>query len=264
MADTTSKKLLTLLRPEQPGPVRRAAALVLGEIGPREKELAVALCEQLADPDPELRAEVTKAVGKLRIESALPQLVERVQAGGPEADLAAQAAACMGAKGIRALQDLMSKVPPGLRRRIAGAMGTGGTSTAENAAVETLLDSDPGVVAAATHTLIDRAGSLSAAERRAIADRALELVQPKKGARLPTHSEVALLRVLATLRDPRAEKIWWDRAEPPHAPAKARAAPSKRSGWPLGLRCSVKPSVANRSVSPGAKTAERSSCTGER
>ncbi len=122
MADATTKKLLGLLESEQPAPLRRAAALVLSEVGSKDKDLTEALCGQLDDADPDVRIEMMRAVGKLRIEPALPKLLERVKAGGPEADVAAQAAACLGSRGIHALQDLMSQTAPGLRRRIAGVL----------------------------------------------------------------------------------------------------------------------------------------------
>jgi HEAT repeat protein len=224
MADTTTKKLLRLLEPDQPLPLRRAAALVLGEVGTKDRELTDALSAQLADPDPDMRIQIMQTVGKLHIESALSQLLERVKAGGPEADVAAQAAACLGARGIHALQELMGQTAPGLRRRIAGALAAGRTPTAENAAVETLLDTDPGVVDAAARTLLGQVRTLTDSQRRAVVDRALELLQPrKKGAAPPPHSLAALVRLLAAIGDARAEKVYWTCAEPGH-PAELRAA----------------------------------------
>ena len=58
-----------------------------------------------------------KSIGKLRIDKALPRLLERVSAGGEEAETAAHAVAQLGARGIRALQELMPQTAPGLRRR---------------------------------------------------------------------------------------------------------------------------------------------------
>lgn len=222
MADTTSKKLLRLLQSHQPMPLRLAAAQVLGEVGSRDAEHAQALCETLTDPEPALRLEVLQAIGKLRIEKALPQLLERVKEGGPESEAAAQAAAHMGAKGIKALRTLMTEVAPGLRRRIAAAMATGGTADAENAAVDALLDSDPGVVNAAARTLLSEVPTLGDSQRRALADHLLELLGPRKGGGLPQASEAALLRVLAAIGDVRGSSVFWTRAEPGHA-AEVRA-----------------------------------------
>src|SRR5947207_1664647 len=149
MADATHQKLLRLLHPDQPPELRSAAALVLGEVGNRDKEMAEALCHSLDDAEPVVRLQVITAVGKLRIEPALPQLLTRVREAGPEADAAALAAARLGSKGIRAVQGLMAEAHPGLRRRLAAALAAAGTARAETAAVDALLDGDPGVVDAA-------------------------------------------------------------------------------------------------------------------
>src|SRR3954454_960872 len=114
MQDTTTKKIVRLLQPEHAPEVRSAAALVLGEVGTRDAELAKALCDRLQDEDPTLRLQLIKSVGKLRVEQALPLLLERIKEGGAEAEAAAQAAAHIGAKGTTALQSLMPKVAPGL------------------------------------------------------------------------------------------------------------------------------------------------------
>src|SRR5438876_548402 len=70
----TGKQIVQLLDPRQPAEVRRAAALVLGELGGRDADVAKALCDQLHDSDSGLRLEVIRAVGKLKVEKALPAL----------------------------------------------------------------------------------------------------------------------------------------------------------------------------------------------
>src|SRR5579875_3751414 len=81
MADTT-KKILRLLHPDQPLDVRCAAVVVLGEIGGKDAELTRVLCDALKDEEARLRLQVIQAVGKLRIEAALPYLLDRVKEGG--------------------------------------------------------------------------------------------------------------------------------------------------------------------------------------
>lgn len=198
---------------------RAAAAHVLGLLGVREAEMATALTAALDDPESAVRLQAERAIGLLRIESALPKLLQRISDGGPEADVAAQAAAHLGAKGIQALQRLMGQVAPGLRRRIASALAAGGTATAGTAAVDALLDSDPGVVDAAVRSLLSEVGSLSAAQKRGVADRVLELLHPRKAPSIPAASESALLRLLAALGDSRAEPIFWARISDAHDPA---------------------------------------------
>jgi HEAT repeat protein len=215
MADTT-KKVLRLLHPDQPIDMRCAAALVLGEIGTKDAELTRALCDSLTDGEPRLRLQVIKSVGKLRIEAALSQLLERVKEGGEEAEQAAQAAAKLGAKGTRALQELMPKVAPGLRRYIAAALAAAGTASSETAAVAVLLDKDSGVVEAALRSLISGVPALTPAHRKTLAAQLLELIDNKKEP-LSAVSESAVLRLLAALDDPRAEAVLWERIVPPHS-----------------------------------------------
>ena len=212
-------KLLRLLHPDHAAEVRRAAALVLGELGVRDAEAADALCECLEDAEPAVRLEAIRAVGKLRVEPALPRLLKRIREGGEEGDAAAHAAAHLGPKGTRALQELMPKVAPGLRRYIAAALAGGGTASA-TAAV--LLDKDPGVVEAAVRSLSEQIPTLAAAQRQAWTDHLLELAGDRKGG-LPGATQTAVVRLLAALDDPRAGAALWEKAGPPHR-AEVRAA----------------------------------------
>lgn len=221
MADATAKKLLDLLQADHGVDVRAAAVLVLAEIGNRDDLIASELCARLDDDDGVVRQQAIRAVGKLKIEQAMPKLLDRVQAGGEESEAASHAVAGLGSKGTRALQGLMDKVAPGLRRRIAGALAAAGTSSAETAAVDALLDTDPGVVEAATRSLINGIPELTPAHRRSLADHLLGLLKGhKKDLALP--SEAAVVRLLAALGDARGTAFLWERTMPPH-PAEMRA-----------------------------------------
>jgi HEAT repeat protein len=214
MLDVTARKLLPLLRADQPSDLRCAAVRVLRELGSRDADLVRALRELLADADAAVRLQALSAIGELRIESVLPQLLARVQEGGQEAEAAALAAARLGPRGTRALQELMGQVAPGLRRRIAAALPAGGTASAGTATITVLLDSDPGVVDAATRSLLGRVASLTSAQKRSLADQALELLQPRSRSSHPAlsvPSEIALIRLLAALGDRRSEPVLWSR-----------------------------------------------------
>jgi HEAT repeat protein len=165
-----------------------------------------------------------KSIGKLRVDAALPRLLERVRHGGEEAETAAQAAAHLGAKGTHALQNLMGQVAPGLRRRIASALAAGGTASAETAAVDVLLDSDPNLVDAAARSLLEKIPSFESRHRRALTEQVLKLLTPRRNAPLAAHSETALLRVLAGIKDPRGESVFWARVGPSHPPELRAAA----------------------------------------
>jgi HEAT repeat protein len=229
MTDTT-KKILRLLHPDQPMDVRCAAVLVLGEIGSKDAALTRALIDALQNGEAQLRRQVIQAVGKLRIEAALPHLLERIKEGGEEAEQAAQAAAKLGAKGTRALQELMPKVAPGLRRYIASALAAAGTASAETAAVAVLLDRDPGVVEAAGRSLLAQVSALTPAHRKALADQLLELIGHKKES-LSLSAESVILRLLAALDDPRAEAVLWEHIVPPYPPEVRAAALQALGKW---------------------------------
>jgi HEAT repeat protein len=227
MTDPT-KKILRLLKPDEPLDVRCAAALVLGEIGSKDAELTRALCDALKDGEARLRMEAIKAAGKLRIEAALPHLLERIKDGGEEAERAAHEAAKLGTKGTRALRVLMPKVAPGLRRYIASALAAAGTTSAETAAVAVLLDRDPGVVEAAGRSLLAQVPSLTPAHRKALVDQLLGLISNKKEPLSPS-SQSAILRLLSALDDPRIEAVLWERIVPPH-PLEVRVAALQAMG----------------------------------
>jgi len=227
-----STKLLGLLDPARPPEVRRAAALVLGELGAKDATVAKTLCELLHDDQPAVRLEVIKSLGKLKVEQAIPQLVARVEKGGEEAELAAHAAARLGAKGTAALQKLMHHVAPGVRRYIAAALASGGTASAEDATLEVLVDKDSAVVEAAVRSLIGQIPSLSAAQKKDWADHILRLAERKKNKTpLAPVSEAAVVRLLAALDDPRAGPVLWDRIPAPHPPEVRAAALQALGKW---------------------------------
>ena len=213
MADTTLQKVLQLLGPETPTELRGAAALVLGEVGVRDGHLDQAICSLLDDPDSSVRNRAMSAIGKLRIEKALGRLVERVSLGGEEGEAAAYAVARLGARGTRALQELMPQTAPGLRRRIASALAATDTASAETAALDALLDNDPGVVDASARSLISKVPSFSKQHRKALVERVLDLLGARKPHALPLASEAALVRLLSAVEDARGEAAFWARVD---------------------------------------------------
>jgi HEAT repeat protein len=222
MADATLHKVLELLRPETASELRGAAALVLGEVGVRDGHVDQAICQLLDDPDPNVRSRAMNAIGKLRIEKALGRLVERVSLGGEEGEAAAYAVARLGARGTRALQELMPQTAPGLRRRIASALAATDTASAETAALDALLDNDPGVVDASARSLISKVPSFSKQHRKALVERVLDLLGARKPHALPLASEAVLVRLLSALEDPRGEAAFWARVDATR-PAEIRA-----------------------------------------
>lgn len=227
--DGSLKKLLRLIDADHPAEVRRAALIVLGELGGKDKEAAEVVWASLTDEAPEVRIEAIRTAGKLKVEQAMSPLLERIKEGGAEGEAAAEAVAHMGAKGTKALQDLMPRVAPGLRRYIASALGSGGTASAETAAVAVLLDSDPGVVEAAVKSLAAQVPTLSAAHRKDMVEHLLGMLAGKK--KPAPVSERAIVRLLAVIDDPRVEKVLWQRVLPPNPPDLRAAALSALGRW---------------------------------
>lgn len=214
MADDVAKKIVRLLADENPSEVRIAALTVLSELGVKDAASAESIVGLVRAPEQPVRLQAIQAIGKLKIDAGLPELLAWVKEGGPEAEHSAQAAAKLGAKGTKALQDLMHKVPPGLRRYIAAALGSGGTASADSAALHVLLDTDPGVVDAAVRSLIAQMPSLTPAKRHALAEQLVALLKED----LSPHSELAAVRMLAALGDASVEPLFWDRIQPRYAP----------------------------------------------
>src|SRR2546423_12890709 len=115
-------KIIRLTQPEQPADVRAAALTVLGELGGRDAAVNAAVLDALAADDGAVRIRAVRAAGQLRIDKSLPLLIERINHGGVEGELAAEAAAKLGSKGTHALQDVIHKVVPRVRKYIASAL----------------------------------------------------------------------------------------------------------------------------------------------
>lgn len=224
-----TSNLVRLLKTDQPADVRRSAVVVLTELDLREPAVATAVREALDDPDGGVRLQAIHAVGKLKIDAGLPQLLDRIYGGGPEAEQSAEAAVRLGAKGVKGLQQLMPKVAPGLRRYIAAALASGGTG-ADAAALAMLRDKDPNVVDSAVRSLVGKIPTLTAAQTKALTGELLDLAGNKKSP-LPPQTEAAVVRLLAVLNDPRAADALWDRAVAPHPPEIRAAALQALGKW---------------------------------
>jgi HEAT repeat protein len=220
--DSTLKKLIALITEAEKLPVRRAAVTLVGALKPaKDQSLNKALVAVLEDEDPELRRLAVETLGELRVDEALPRLVKLVEVGGADVDPAVQALGHLGARGTKALSQVMSRVAPGLRRRIAAGLALAGTESAVLATAQTLLDEDPGVVEASARSLSLEVPQLSAGQKRALAEHLLEHLTSrgrkspeKNAAALSPTSEAAVLRVLAALHPPEAEEAYWDRIDP--------------------------------------------------
>lgn len=227
--DIPLKKLARLLKPDQPDDVRAAAVVVITELGAKDAETTAELLARLDDESGDVRVQAIKAAGRLKLAKALPTLLERIKSGGEEANLAADAAAKLGAEGVRGLQELMPTVAPGLRRYIAAALTGAGSGGAE-AGVSVLLDRDPQVAAAAATAIIGRIPTMPA-DRRAELIEELVAVAGDKKRKLPPSAELPVVKVLASINDPAAAEALWEWVSPPHPVEVRSAALQAVGGW---------------------------------
>ncbi|QVL32653.1 hypothetical protein KIH39_01680 [Telmatocola sphagniphila] len=217
MSSVPLKNILKLVDPKQTTEIRRSAIVVLGELGQREGDTSEAIHECLRDTDQGIRLASIVAIGQLKIDAALPELLEKIKHGGLESELAADAVAKLGVKGRKALQDLMGKVAPGLRKYIASSLAASGADRADADALKILQDKDPAVVEAALGSMMGSIPNLGASQRKALADQLIELVSNKKQP-IATSMEAAALKLLAVFDDPRIGKILWERVQPGRNP----------------------------------------------
>jgi HEAT repeat protein len=228
--DIPTKKLLRLLSEDASPEQKAAAALVVGELGLKDADLATAINKLVSDRNPDVRANAIVAAGRVKLEKSLPELLERIGHGGPEAPLAAEAVVAMGAKGVKALQDIMHKVVPGVRKYIAAALTASMGQGNDAAGLSVLLDRDPNVAASAAQSIIAKIADFDAARRKTLAKELVAIAKNKKKP-LPNTSELPVVRVLVALGDPIAADVLWDRVLLPHTPDVRAAALQAVGGW---------------------------------
>jgi hypothetical protein len=217
------EKIIRLTEDGHPSDVRAAAVTVLGELGGRDAAVNATILEALEADDPAVRVRAVRAAGQLRIDKALPVLIERINHGGVEGELAAESAAKLGAKGAAALQDVIHRVVPGVRKYIAAALaGADADGSKDASGIAMLQEKDPAVVEAAVNTLAGRIPTLDAKRKRGLADELFELAKSKK-IKLTPQAEAGVVRLAGLLDDERAEPLLWDRVGPP-LPAEVRSA----------------------------------------
>jgi hypothetical protein len=223
MADSTLAKLIHLIAAPEIPALRRAATLVSGSVGSsKDRNLVKALLANLPSDDIDLRLAAIDALGRLRAEEALGPLEIFVRQGGPELESAVQAASNLGARGVKAMSKIMAEVTPSLRSRVAAVLARSGTGGGLVATAHALVDPDPKVVDAAARSLAAEVPSFSTAQKHALARFLSDSLGPKQ--ELAAKTEAAMLRLLGTLRDAKAENIFWARLGPERTPEVRAAA----------------------------------------
>lgn len=228
--DIPAKKLVRLMAADQPGDLRAAAVLVLGELGVKDADANAEVIARLDDPEPLVRIYALRAVGKLKVTKALPVLLERIKGGGDEARLAADSAARLGADGVKKLQELLHHVVPGVRKYIAAALTSDAAGAGAEAGVGVLLDKDPQVAVAAANAIISRLPTMPADRKKELVDELIALAKDKKN-KLPASAEGPVVKLLAAINDPAAADVLWERTAPGYSHDVRAVAMSAVGGW---------------------------------
>ncbi len=228
--DLPIKKLVRLLKDDNDELVRASTAVVLGELGVKDAEVAAELLQRLEDKSIDVRLASIKAAGQLKIDKALPTLLDRVANGGPQAPVAAEAAAKLGTKGIKGLQEMMHKVAPGLKRYIAAALSTTGSHGADAVGVSVLFDKDPMIGKAAADAIIAQIPAMPADRRKTLVEEVIVACKDKRKP-IPVTAELPALRILGAINDPKAGELLWSWTAAPHTHEVRAAALQTVGGW---------------------------------
>jgi hypothetical protein len=215
-----AEKIIRLLSDEQPSDVRCAAVTILGELGGRDGAVTTAVTAAISDEDDDVRLRAIQAAGRLRIEKSLPRLAERIKEGGAEAEAAAEAMAGMGAKGTKALRDMLPRLVPGLRRYIAASLARAGVA-GSGEELDILADKDASTIDAAVSALTAAIPKLDEKKRSRLAEALIKLGTGRKK-RLSPQGEAGVMRLAGLLDDARIAPLLWERVLPPNS-AEARA-----------------------------------------
>jgi hypothetical protein len=221
MAAIPVKKLLQFLAPDQPYDLRLAVVRVLRALGINEAAAGDALLPLLNEAASPLKAEAVQLLGVMRHRPALQPLLGLIEHGGEAGEAAAYAVAHLGERGITALHSLMPKVAPGIRRYIGAALAAVPSSPAERLGV--LQDKDPGVVEAAVRSIHEQLPTLKPKERQHLFEQLVKLANRTRPP-VALATELAALRLLAALDNPKAAKTLWPRLDPKtHAEVRIQA-----------------------------------------
>ena len=231
--DLSAKKFAKLLSAPAPS-VRAATLVVAGELGVKDADVSAAALACLGDQAGFVRTEAIRTAGKLKLEKALPTLLERIAHGGPEGEAAARSAAQLGAKGIVALQELLHKVVPGVRKYIAAALAESGAEGGDAAAVAVFREPDATLTEAAAHALAARIPEMTEAKRKDLAAKLVTLATGKKPP-LPKTSEPSVLRLLSALNVPSTAGFFWERTQAPYPPDTRQVAIQTVGAWTESL-----------------------------
>ncbi len=182
-----------------------AAAMVLGELKPRDAVARRALIKALKAQNDSVRLYAVEALARIDAGEALPHLVPLL-AGPDQIRLRVmQVLSTLGAEAAKVLRKRLDTDDPALRKRILETLGQLKEVDTTDALFAGLLDPDVEVVKQAAQAFRQRAESLTTAEKSAVLKRLLGFMESPRVKKSRTPVAPCLL-VVGALRDPSAAK----------------------------------------------------------
>ncbi|MDD5556157.1 MAG: hypothetical protein PHN82_02790 [bacterium] len=158
--DTILKKLCALLDSDD-AELQCSAARVLGELGPKDRAVAVALARRLDTPNVTVRNYLLAALSKVSCREVVPHLFPALREGGAVGEKVAGIIAGAGPAAAVEVRKAFARADEPLRRALAGLLGRIGTEEACGFLVDRLADSGPDLsrtICLALREAIGRAG----------------------------------------------------------------------------------------------------------
>ncbi|HEX4620615.1 MAG TPA: HEAT repeat domain-containing protein, partial [Myxococcaceae bacterium] len=117
---------------------RMAAAVVLGELKPKDASVVSALVEAAKDPSEGLAAAALAALGQIGSMKALPVMIESLGRSGDVGKEAARAVGALGEDALPAVKEYLKDAAPEVRAAVAGAVDIRGGKQSLEIALEGL------------------------------------------------------------------------------------------------------------------------------
>lgn len=174
---------------------RMAAAVVLGELKPKDAAAVTALCKAAKDGSEGLAAAALAALGEIGSMKALPVMLESLARGGDVQKEAARALSALGEGALPAVRDYLQDAAPDVRAAIAGAVQVSGGKQSLEIALEGLRGQPWEAANRVTLSIRQEVKELKEAERKAL----YKQVEKFVGLKRVHDDEVALRAALKVL-----------------------------------------------------------------
>ena len=200
-----------------------AAAVILAELAPPDRELTQQLGQALEHADALCRPFIIEALGRIGTADAAAALVPLIKAEGPAGEEALRAIAHTGSAALKPLLSLLGKVPAALLERIAECAARTGEPTAFSSLLDALIGADIATCQALRNGLRTAMSSFDAKNKERL-QKQLERAFQNKALLKHELALIALIKIAGDLGDISLQPYLLDRIGPEHPPRLRRVA----------------------------------------